>query len=161
MTKQIGARITSPDDIITFITGGKARFTLVSPKNGERFSFTTVDKSRDGSTTRVWFVYFRDNVRDLETHLLTGELFNEYIGALRCDPSGVYTVKQKEGVASRRAQRVFMWLCDRINERDFTACEFWHEGACCVCARPLTDEQSVLRGIGPVCEAKRDSMIRS
>jgi len=147
-TTQIGARILDASDITAYITGGKARFTVVSVLNNERFSYTVVKKERKPDAAQVYFVYARKP--ELEG--------SEYICALRQADSGVFTVVSRNLKPSRH-ERVFAWLVDRINERDFTACEFWHEGACCVCARPLTDEQSVLRGIGPVCEAKRASLL--
>lgn len=48
------------------------------------------------------------------------------------------------------------WLLGRLsrNQGPEPVAEFWHDGRCSACRRPLTDPTSVALGIGPICREK-------
>lgn len=50
----------------------------------------------------------------------------------------------------------FRWLWDRLlsGKGIGTLAEFWHEGRCGRCGRALTDPESIVAGIGPICRKK-------
>lgn len=135
--------ITDPAAATEFAFGGKARFTLVSKKTGKRYTFR-VAQSKDNEN--MFFV-----------NLLTGtdnESDYQYIGFLRGEnhvfPGGL--IAGRKGNPNHPAFKAFAWsLVQGFAHDDL---EFWHEGRCARCARPLTDPASIERGLGPECANK-------
>src|ERR1700752_4765990 len=54
---------------------------------------------------------------------------------------------------TRGFRYVFLHLSEKMMP---PKAEIWHEGTCGRCARPLTDPQSIARGIGPECASKME-----
>ena len=122
-----------------FLMGGNARFTLVSRKSGKRFTYR-VKRKDEG----VYFV-----------HILTGsnnETDYNYMGTI-FSGRAPYRHGRKSNIKETAPSVVaFNWVWRHLMEGNLNPdVEFWHEGRCCRCARPLTDPVSIERGIGPEC----------
>jgi hypothetical protein len=140
--------ITDAADAHAFIFGGRARFTLVSKVTGKRYTYR-VAKSKDMTETMFY------------VSLLVGqsnESDYEYIGNIRT--SGTHSVFSagRAGNAAHPAFKAMDWMLRQIENSNPlqmpVSVEFWHEGRCAKCARPLTDPASIARGLGPECASK-------
>lgn len=130
----------------TFTLGGNATFTVEG--KSKRFTFK-VEVCRD--KPELWFV-----------KVLTGSQDWSYLGTIRQFPDGV-THAYKHGAKSRisetatsalTAKYVFRSLFGTGYQATFNKYDFYHEGTCGRCGRPLTDPESIQSGIGPVCRGK-------
>jgi hypothetical protein len=134
----VKAEIVSHSDALQFITGGRAVFTLRSRKTETRYTYRVVEKDEG----KVWFVMY----------LVAPDQY-EYLGAI-FGKEFKLTKKSKLTYESTPV-KAFKWTFDMLQSgqmpRDL---EFFHEGRCCVCARPLTVPESIQRGIGPDCYQK-------
>ena len=139
--------ITDAADAHAFIFGGRARFTLVSKVTGKRYTYR-VSKSKDSDT--MFFL-----------SVLTGpsnEDDYQYIGSIRT--SGVHSIVHggRAGNPEHPAFKAMDWMLRQIENSNPlqmpVSVEFWHEGRCAKCARPLTDPASIARGLGPECASK-------
>ncbi len=123
-------------DVKRFVFAGNARFTIRSTKTGTRFTYH-VRQSDDG---RVFFVSLRSG-SDMWT----------YMGVIRDDH---FSATAKSAVTpTAESWKAFDWFYHQItrNDRLPSAMEFFHEGQCGRCGRPLTVPESILSGLGPVC----------
>jgi hypothetical protein len=148
VSEHLGARLTSPVDVIRFMTAGKACLTLVSVKTGARFTY----KIRASDDGKVFFV-----------SLLTGPDNNNdyaYLGTIH--PGTVYRPGSfyKHGVKSRISMdapgaKAFHWAFRQLDAgREPADLEVWHEGSCGRCGRRLTVPESIASGFGPECIGK-------
>ena len=123
----------SPELVQDFVFAGRSRFTLVSKKTAKRFTFR-VDQKPD----RPAFV-----------SVLTGSC-NEsdytFIGTVFAKAKFKHSPKSTIG-PNAPSVKAFEWFA----ENGIAGLEFWHEGRCGRCARPLTDPESIARGFGPEC----------
>ena len=139
-----GAMITSVEDIARFILGGDATFTVVSKKTGKRYTYK-VRLPEDG---KVYFV-----------GLLTSPDDYQYLGILDGEGDyGTFRLTKKSRMKDDSPPvKTFRWVFDKAMRGDTKLTEqveFWHEGQCCRCGRPLTVPESIAAGIGPVCAEK-------
>ena len=136
-----------------FIEGGKASFTVVSKKTGERLTFLARRPKEDP---------LRPGLRPIWLSVLTGpDNTNDYgfLGTLWVKSSGAATYRP--GAMTRigpeaPSQRAAQWLADGLGAPNggavlFRHAEFWHEGRCGRCGRKLTVPESVASGFGPEC----------
>jgi hypothetical protein len=140
-------QFTDPAAVHAFIFGGRARFTLVSSGTGKRYTYR-VAAAKDSDT--MFFV-----------SLLTGssnETDYEYIGYVTTQSTYSSVTAGKRGNAAHPAFKGLAWLLRNIESSNPLelpdTVEFWHEGRCAKCARPLTDPTSIARGLGPECANK-------
>lgn len=135
-------------DMMPFILGGKALFTIRNNKTGTRFTYKVqCPKDKKPEDADIYFV-----------KLLTGtdnENSYRYIGYVRKAerPLFYYGVKSKiskdaKGVTA--FEHVFNQLLS-LN-KTHADLEIWHEGKCCRCGRTLTVPESIEDGIGPECK---------
>ncbi len=142
----------TPEFRENYILGGRAVFTLVSLRSKARFTYRVVakevvDAAKAGDdetnidipkkTLRfVSLLNGPDNTRD---YTFLGTIF----------PSGDYRHGNKSKVSPEAASaKAFVWFWDHMESDQV---EVWHEGVCSRCGRPLTDPESVQRGLGPIC----------
>lgn len=139
-------------DVLTFMLGGKALFTIKNSQTGNRFTYKVmVPKDKKPETSTIFFV-----------KLLTGadnENSYKYIGHCTWTGSIWKFTHGKKSKISADAPGVVAFdyvfnkivvagksLVGKSNEL-----EVWHEGKCCRCGRTLTVPESIENGIGPEC----------
>ena len=120
---------------LTFIKGGKSKFTFKNTKTENRFTFK-VKKSKD---SELYFV-----------SVLTNPDVYQYIGTIRGD---VFSHGKKSKISQDATSvKVFKYVFTKLvagNLESFI--EVWHEGSCGRCGRTLTDPESIKTGFGPFC----------
>jgi hypothetical protein len=128
-----------------FFTGGNAYFTVSGPKGHFTFRIRA-PKSIAKQGRKVLFC-----------HAMTGsdnESHYSYLGIMR-DGQIHLTNKSKFGPMDQRLEVVNWALRQVLHGRELPeGYAIQHEGRCCVCARKLTNPESISSGIGPEC-AKR------
>jgi len=132
--------ITKSKEAREFILGGNARFTLKAVATGKRFTY----KVQVSDIGHMYFVRVLTN----------GDNDGEYSYAGFFAEGGQKVIKGQKGLPSLEAARLALsWTMVQIHGRDEVPAtiEFWHEGRCARCARPLTDPESIARGFGPEC----------
>jgi hypothetical protein len=113
---------------------GSATIIFNSKKTGNQFAYHI--KVADSGGT--WFVSY----------------LGTYIGFIRGDLFIVgkkheYSAVEKKAIES--FQQVWLRIVRKIPHEDL---EIMHDGSCGYCGRPLTDAESIERGIGPICAGK-------
>lgn len=136
------AQIQEP---VRFILAGDARVTFLNTSTGNRFTYRVRQKDGyDGNP--IWFV-----------GLLTGsdnEADYQYLGTIFNGEDYRHGRNSRISAESQGA-KVFAKVWEMLRAKALPPqIEIWHEGRCCVCARPLTDPESIGNGIGPVCAEK-------
>jgi hypothetical protein len=130
-----------------FTLAGDATFTLVSEASGARFTY----RVREPEQLRGNITHF--------VSVLTGsdnENAFSYLGQVRSLDCWQQGVKSKIGPGAPSA-RAFAYFWHQVMARGVmpSKLQFWHEGRCCACGRKLTVPDSLARGLGPDCAAKR------
>jgi hypothetical protein len=134
--------ITDPVAARAFMFAGKATFTVRSEKTGEHLTFQVRHWKRAKHGT-MHFV----SVRTGNDYAKIGVVIDRGTFSHKPDKSDLpFDDKRVQGF-----RYVFRHLCEEVMP---PKCEVWHEGVCGRCARPLTDPESIARGIGPDCLAK-------
>ncbi len=138
--------ITDPDAAIEFAFGGNARFTLVSKKTGDRKTFR-ISKAKDNDDTFfASLLTGPDNTADYT-----------YLGFIKkyTDDPASGLLSGRKGNPNHPAFEALDWALYHLGQGNAPEqLEFWHEGRCARCARPLTDPVSIERGLGPECATK-------
>lgn len=118
--------------IKTFITAGRAVFTLESRKTGVHYTYK-VERSSDGGDT-------------LFAKVLTAPETYTYAGILT--DRGVRQTKGSKIGPQAPSVKGLDWF---LSHMDSELVVFRHEGRCGRCGRPLTTPESIDRGLGPDC----------
>lgn len=136
--------IEDPNDIIRFLQGGFAEFSLYSCKTKTELKFyvETVEKHRNALYVRV----------DIPTE--SGGLRRAYIGSI--GHVGIVTTLYKTKKASTDDSEfgAFSWFMRALlekNERRLAQVKLLHHCRCSRCGRPLITKKSVTTGMGPNC----------
>jgi hypothetical protein len=132
--------MTNPAEIIRFMMAGKSRFTLVSLKTEQRFTYRVTKSEGDNPVYFVSLLTGQDNTSSFS-----------YFGYIK---RGIfYHGGQKARVgADAPSVKAFSWayqgfISGTVKEQ----LQFWHEGRCGRCGRALTVPESVRTGFGPEC----------
>ena len=130
--------LTDPREIKAFILAGNARFTLVSTKTQKRFTY----KVRHSDDGKVHFVSVLTGPDNESNYVFFASIRGNYLNHGKRTSIG-------EDAPSASG---FAWFWKNLM-RDMVSnqLEFWHEGKCGRCARPLTDPVSIASGFGPEC----------
>jgi hypothetical protein len=134
------------DAIRTFLTAGRAVFTLTSTKTGTSFTYRfNRREARPGQPAPLVFA-----------SVLTGpdnQSDYAYMGILRGGvPEGlVSTTRGSEVAADAPSYRALNWYLAHLGD---ARVEFRHEGRCGRCGRALTVPSSIDSGLGPECAGK-------
>ncbi len=141
-------QITDPADMLAFVYGGRAVFTLVSQKTNKRYTYRgTKGRATQFSASPPYFF-----------NVLTGPdntSHYEYIGFSRADWHTTGLRPGNKGNANHPAYAALNWFLGQVKkDRQPPQMEFWHVGKCARCARQLTDPVSIARGLGPECAGK-------
>lgn len=140
MTK--GYPIREPADALAFMLAGKATFTVQSDVTFEYLTFQI----------RNW-----KKAKHGTMHFVSVRTGNDYasIGAIRDRNSFSFNSNKSDLPYDDKRVRGFRYIFEHLqNHRMPPKCEIWHEGQCGRCNRPLTDPESIARGIGPECIKK-------
>lgn len=134
-----------------FILAGKAAFTVVNTKTGNRFTFRVKWPKRCPKERRSY--------APLYVTVLVGpnNSYNyAYLGAIYDRKRFARTngVKISESTIQAKAWK-YIW--ERLNSTDGLLPDFvqvWHEGRCAHCGKRLTVPESISRGLGPECAGR-------
>jgi len=138
--------------ILSFITAGRAVFTLVSKTSGERRTFRVAapKDAKPGDALRfVSLLTGPDNTTNYE-----------YVGLVTRDANGELVTRTSRGKLPTQPLNTIGWLLAQLQRAvkgeaaKLDQVEFWHEGRCCRCGRRLTVPDSIASGIGPECATK-------
>lgn len=143
----MSAMFENAKDARDFIFSGRAVFTIVSKKTGQRFTYK-VDRSakeKNEGRTDIGFRFVK---------MLTGPdntASYSYIGMIR---GGNFEHGRKSKIAYDAPgvvalNWVLQWLARGELHED--KLEIWHEGRCGKCGKRLTVPASISTGLGPEC----------
>ena len=138
------AIIQNPKDALTYVNGGKGKFTVVSKKTGTRFTFKASQRKTDGVKSPVFIKVLSgsDNQTDYR-----------YIGFISTKKVGL--IAGKKGLPTAVSFRALNWAVQQFAAGNMPEdLEFWHSGKCGCCGRELTVPDSIASGIGPVCAGR-------
>lgn len=156
-TLPLRGRFESIEEFRQFLLAGKATFTVVSRKTGERLTFLArrpkPDPLRGSALRPTWLSVLTgpDNTTDYG-----------FLGTLWVKADGTATYRPGSQTAigpEAPSQRAVQWLAEGLGSPNggavlFRHAEFWHEGRCGRCGRKLTVPESVARGFGPECAGR-------
>ena len=144
------AEMTSIAAIRTFVTSGKAVFTLVSKKTGSRLTF----RVRTSDRINLWFVDVLSGPENTSDYTFLGTIWERSQNGMMSFRRSPKSRMSHDAVSVMTAN----WFTQRLNVDDAywdnSTCEFWHSGKCGRCGRLLTDPDSIATGLGPVCAEK-------
>ena len=138
-----------------FVLAGKAVFTITDNTSGRHFTYRVNKAAKpraDGGSN-----YFVSLGISYEGSVYMGMLFPTAHAGVK---AGSYHFKMTHKSAVGRdspSYRVFVLFWDAVLDGtidELTTLTFRHEGKCCMCARPLTNPESIDAGIGPECAGK-------
>lgn len=145
---ETAARSASPDahavaEPASFVTGGKAFFTLRSVKTGVRYTYRVTANEKGG-----WFVSLLSGPDNWANY--------RYIGFIGQGDRRFRVTAKSTMAATATPVRAFDWTWTRLAAgRSIDGVEVWHEGKCARCGRKLTVPESIETGFGPECAEKR------
>jgi hypothetical protein len=132
------ALITDASDAHQFITGGRARFTLVSKPTGKRYTYRVAKAKDKDDMFFASMLVGKNNEHDYE-----------YIGFTK---NGTALIPGRKGNPSHPAFLGLDWALRQFAVGKMPEqLEIWHEGRCARCGRALTDPASIEAGFGPEC----------
>ena len=127
--------IENPADILNFIGGGKAEFSLYSKKTGVQLSFRTKVVKKHNNNIYIY----------TDTHCVGGIGKINNIKPLYCVKTSIlYSIEYK----------AIKWFIEAIinqNKNRLDQVHVLHHNRCSRCGRKLVTEGSVKTGIGPIC----------
>jgi hypothetical protein len=129
------------EQIVQFMSAGRAVFTLRSRKTGEHLTYK-IEKKRitNHTANELFFV-----------SVLRGPEEWTYIGVYDDRARRVNLTRNSRVTADAPSFKGLNWFLKHIGH---PRVEFRHEGKCCRCGRPLTHPDSIDSGIGPECAAR-------
>lgn len=121
-----------------YLLAGRAIVTFLNVESGTRFTYK-VSAHEDGEP---WFVRVRTGAGDDQSAWsFLGTIFKD--GAYRHGRNSPIAADAKSALS-------FIWIWARIESLPDDL-QVWHEGRCVKCGRSLTDPESIVRGLGPIC----------
>ncbi len=142
--------MSKPNITTEFLFAGNARFLVTNPE-GTQYTFRVKKWESKRSGKIYWFVDAQERAQTI-TFVKMGTL----------EPNGEfkYGGDRAELPISHTAIPVFEWAVLKIIEEEELPEDYdiRHTGNCGACGRPLSVEESVIRGIGPVCYGKAVEM---
>ena len=187
-------KITTATKQLSFLTGGKAIFTIENEKTATRITYR-VEKVSD--TTFNVMVYTRGENHLKSSYTNVGRIVDgvfvgmpteiDFVANLKAQAKNAWIKSFAESIERQIAKgrnlstkqasvlskslkehhisvpsamstedvrfKSFKWLWNRINSGNELpqGVNFYHEGRCCQCAKPLTVPASIMTGMGPDC----------
>lgn len=126
------------------ITAGRATFTVVSKRTENRYTYKVSRPQGEDETCPLFVGLLNGATREYT-----------YFANLRPDQphygnQGLRHGRKAKLPPNHQAVLAFNWLWGHIDDLPDNV-EIWHEGRCFRCGLPLTDPQSIKRGVGPTC----------
>lgn len=140
--------MTDAKAILKFMFAGSAIFTLRNVASGNHLTFHITEMENKNPEDKrpplysVGLLKGPDNLADYT-----------YIGIIINRKKFKTTDKSKLTMDSAPCKALAKCLETYVTGRIYTAIEFWHIDRCGKCGRPLTDDESILIGLGPDCAA--------
>src|SRR5690606_9525752 len=129
---------TDLQNVKSFLLAGKATLTIKSLQTGTHFTYK-VKQSKDNNNIKF-------------VSVLTGSDKYEYIGYISYGLFN-YGVKSRIG-KDAPSVKAFSFSFNRINlNQPHEMLEFYHNGHCGKCGRELTHPESIITGLGPICNS--------
>lgn len=127
-----------------FFSGGNAVFTLYGPE--QHFTY----RIRFNKQKTVLFVSVLTGPDNTNDYSYMG-IFKRNNYKVDLTHKSMFTIESKSYLALN-------WALGRFAQKKAFPDGYGvvHQGKCCVCARPLTDEWSIENGIGPICAQKQN-----
>ena len=137
------------EDILTFILGGKAIFTMVNTLTGTRFTYKVKRKKVPNDK-------FHQTNQPYWVKVLTGnnnETDYTFVGTIWKEPTVHYAHGRNSAITTNAPSvKGLQWLINNLTTYQWnTNIEVWHEGCCARCGRLLTVPESIESGFGPEC----------
>lgn len=137
-------RFTATADVLAFVLAGNAILTIESGHTGQRYTY----RVRQPKTPGPHFVQLLTGPDNTSSYTFLGTIFE-----------GREWRHSRKSPVSEKATSAVAWawlwgLLVRGHELP-EALGVWHEGRCGRCGRVLTTPESLERGVGPECQAKR------
>lgn len=121
----------------------------MSKKSGTRFTYKLQQKKLKGVAQCGLKTFFLS--------VLNGPDLYRFSGIVSGPDLYVYNHARHGRLISKDAPSVkaFVWFLEHVQNSNIIHkdLEFWHEGKCGKCGRPLTVPSSIAKGIGPSCAA--------
>ncbi len=138
----------------THEVGGQALVPILSTEKEKTSAPITIQSRRTGKD--YTFKISRSQYQDIwytNIWLEKGGYLNfEHIGVFYSNRIFLY---KKGKPVDTRAAKAIAWVLRRISNHQFEKLHkqvaIMHMGKCLACGRPLTDAESIKRGVGPVC----------
>ncbi len=126
-----------------FMFAGRARVTLVSEKTGTRFTYRITQKDAK-SPHFVAVLTGSDNNSDYS-----------FVGTIFEGKNYRHSATKSQISEQAPSVKAFVWALSYIVRGEMPpSCEVYHEGRCGRCGRALTVPESLITGLGPVCESR-------
>ena len=132
-----------------YMLAGRVRFTAISKAAGHKITYIIYKCPKHKPTVSVppWFVSF---INSEGKRVFLGNIFK---------PNGKYKHSQKSKMWHRSetvSGFIWIWKGLLLNKNEYLAdhLEIEHNNKCGRCKRTLTSEDSISKGLGPVCENK-------
>lgn len=150
-------------DIINYVYGGDATFTLENTATLKHYTFKVVsveqkdaNKNPIKNTVACYFVYAMTGPSNENSFTFVGTLFPNSKFVYR------HSTKSRIQDMACVTMKSLQWLFNRMdnfNSGNLTkllpeGMAFWHNGYCSMCSRKLTTPASLSAGIGPICSAR-------
>ncbi len=130
-----------PGNRKTYMVGGKAKFTVVSPK-GTRFTYEIRRDKRSTEDNERQYVAVLTGPNNAEDFEFLGTIFNR----------DRYRHGQRSKINyNAPSAKAFRWIWEHTEDPRI---EVLSSGQCSVCRRELTDPESIRTGMGPTCRDK-------
>ena len=124
-----------------FILGGRAHFSIINTINNKEYKYR-VCKSKDG---KIFYIKVKTAQR------------YEYVGYLKIiNDNSIRYSKGKKGTLTSNDEAIkgILYALKHGNNELPNPMKMTHHCLCAKCGRKLDDEESILRGFGPVCWEK-------
>lgn len=159
-TSKAAAATLTNDELIAFLFGGKAIFTLFNEETATRFTYLVelkayTFKGRNGQPVEgsCYWVSLLTGPQNTRDYTYLGSLKNATERTFGLSP------KSKVGQADLASVQAVSWLLGRIQgfeqgrRADVTSggLKFYHTGRCARCSKTLTTPASLTVGFGPEC----------
>lgn len=123
-----------------FMLGGNANFSIINTNNNKEYKYK-ITKSKDGN---IYFVKVKNSNK------------YEYAGYLKIINNNIAYFTGKNGLLTNKDEAIkgIMYAFKHGNCELPNPMKMTHHCLCAKCGRKLDDEESIIRGFGPICWEK-------